>query len=124
MDRRSLQLMAGLNRHGALSVAMWRGRGGPLGGTASTVRQSEGWFGSGVALCAVRRQAMTAKQDARYRIPRLLSQQHTALLLNPGSSYTLDHRPHKHPDHPQSPCSSIARRPENGQIPNFSRCAR
>ena len=62
MDRRSLQLMAGLNQHGARSVATRRGRGGPLGGTFSTVRQSEGWFGSGVALRAVRRQAMTAKQ--------------------------------------------------------------
>ena len=80
MDQRSLQRVAGLNRHGALSVATRRGRGGPLGGTASTVRQLEGWFGSGVALRAVHKQAMTAKQGCSLQdSPALVPATHIAI---------------------------------------------
>ena len=88
----------------------WNGLRGALVGRASRVRR-----------CSARgsQADSDSKTDARYRIPRLLSQRHTAPLLNPGSSCTLDHRPHKHPDHPQSPCSSTARRPKNCQNPKF-----
>ena len=88
----------------------WNGLRGALVGRASRVRR-----------CSARgsQADSDSKTDARYRIPRLLFQRHTMSLLTPGSSCTLDHRPHKHPDHPQSPCSSTARRPENCQNPKF-----
>ena len=61
MDPRSLQMALGVIGTVARSAATRRGRGGPVGGTASAVRHSEGWSGSGVALRAVRRQAVTAE---------------------------------------------------------------
>ena len=99
----------------AHSLLTRRGRGGPLGGTASTVRQSEGRSGPGVTLHAVRRQAVTAKRDVRYKIPSVLSPRHTARLHNPQVTLYLKHRPHKHPDRPQSPHFSVAKWPENDQ---------
>ena len=84
--------------------------GGPVGGTASTVRRSEGRSGAGVALRAVRRQAESRVAQREIEIGMLVTGfpgtytiRRVSGLLNHGSSSTTLHRPHKHSDHPQRP---------------------